>query len=132
MFPSSFIIRLRHVEKRIDADFEEALEYICKSLCLEAYETDTAKQILFEIIKSRTGLSSTQLAKRLGKSRGAVINQLNRLMASGLIVRERRYYRLRASTLANTIAELQDDIERIMNNMIEIARALDNMEKKNL
>lgn len=130
MFPSSFVIRLRHVEKMINADFEEALDYLCKSLCLEAYETDTARQILAEIIRSKRGLSSTELARRLGKSRGAIINQLNHLMAAGLIVKDRRYYRLRASTLASTIAEIRDDIERIMNNMMEIARALDRLEQQ--
>lgn len=124
---SSFVIRLRKVERLTEPTFDNAIEYLCKSLCLEAYDTDTAKQILLELLKSRGGLSSTELSERINKSRGAVINQLNRLMAAGLIVRERRRYLLRASTLSNTISEMQEDVERIMKNMLEIARMLDEL-----
>lgn len=124
---SSFVIRLRKVERLTEPTFDNAIEYLCKSLCLEAYDTNTAKQILLELLKSRDGLSSTELSERINKSRGAVINQLNRLMAAGLIVRERRRYLLRASTLSNTISEMQEDVERIMKNMLEIARMLDKL-----
>ncbi|MEM4598684.1 MAG: winged helix-turn-helix transcriptional regulator [Candidatus Diapherotrites archaeon] len=124
---SSFVIRLRKVERLTEPTFDNAIEYLCKSLCLEAYDTNTAKQILLELLKSREGLSSTELSERINKSRGAVINQLNRLMAAGLIVRERRRYLLRASTLSNTISEMQEDVERIMKNMLEIARMLDEL-----
>ncbi|MEM4662488.1 MAG: winged helix-turn-helix transcriptional regulator [Candidatus Diapherotrites archaeon] len=127
MSSASFTIRLRRVERLTDADFDKAIEYLCKALCLEAYDTDTAKQILLELIKEKKGLSSTELAERINKSRGATINQLNRLMATGLIIKDRRRYRLRASTLFNTFIEMRDDIERIMNNMLEIARLLDKL-----
>ncbi|MCX8190403.1 MAG: winged helix-turn-helix transcriptional regulator [Candidatus Diapherotrites archaeon] len=127
MARASFVIRLRKVERLSNPNFDNAIEYLCKSLCLEAYETDTAKQILLELLKSREGLSSTELSMRINKSRGAIINQLNRLINAGLIVRERRRYQLRASTLSNTIAEMQEDVERIMKNMLEIARMLDEL-----
>ena len=70
-------------------------------------------------------LSSTAIAERVGMSRGSVINHLNNLMRSGLIIRQGRYYSARSRSVYRTIEEIEEDIERIFLRMKRTAQEID-------
>ena len=120
-----FSVRISYIERPYSDDFERYVGWLCDSLGLCTHECDSAREILLEIIKSKKGLTSTELSGRLSKSRGAVINQLNKLIESGLIVKNGRLYRLRASTMERTIEELFEDIERAFIRFMKIAEEID-------
>ena len=58
-------------------------------------------------------------------SRGSVINHLNNLMRAGLITRHGRYYESRSKSIYRTIAEIEEDIDRIFEKMKKTAREID-------
>ena len=64
------------------------------------------------ILASEKGeaLSSTELAERIGMSRGAVINHLNNLRRSGLIEKNKKYYSARSKSVKRTIEEIEEDM----------------------
>ena len=58
-------------------------------------------------------------------SRGSIINHLNNLQRSGLVVRQGRFYLPRSSSMLGTIEEIEEDIERIFAKMKKTAQELD-------
>ncbi len=120
-----FSVRIRYKEKPYSQSFERYVIWLCDSLGLNTHECDSASDVLMEIMKTRKGISSTELSRKLHKSRGAVINQLNKLIESGLVVKSGRLYKLRASSVEHTIAELFDDIEHVFRRMMRIAKEID-------
>jgi predicted transcriptional regulator len=120
-----FSVRISYIERPYSDDFERYIAWLCDSLGLCTHECDSASDVLMEIIKTKRGINSTELSRKLHKSRGAVINQLNKLIASGLVVKMGRFYRLRGSSVEHTIAELFDDIEHVFRRMMRIAKEID-------
>jgi len=125
-----FSVRISYIERPYSDDFERYVGWLCDSLGLCTHDCDSAREILIQIIKSKKGISSTELSRILNKSRGAVINQLNKLMESGLIVKNGRFYRLRASTVERTLEELYEDIERTFTKFMKIAELIDEQLRK--
>lgn len=80
---------------------------------------------LIKKAKQNQTLSSDQIAERLHLSRGTVVHHLNRLMDSGLVVRERKGYLLRETNLQKIIDDLQQDIERVFSELKEVAKEID-------
>ena len=58
-------------------------------------------------------------------SRGAVIHQLNRLAAAGLIQKEGRGYLLREGSVYRTIKEVERDVKRLFEDLEQIALEID-------
>ena len=130
MAPGFFRITIKKVEPPFSTDFEEEFNYICKSLgFFEEIDKDkTASAIFREIVKDYEKgrmLTSTELAKRVKMSRGAVINHLNNLITAGLVIRHGRYYIPRSKSMVRTIREVEEDIVRIVRSMEETARRID-------
>ncbi len=130
MVQNCFRITIKKIEPPFSHDLEEEFNYLCK--CLGFFEQidkeKTASAVFKEIVKSYDEgrpLSSTELAERVGMSRGAVINHLNRLIASGLVVKEGRHYLPRSKSVLRTIRELEEDIDRIFSGMEKIAKKID-------
>jgi len=126
----SFKIIVRRVERPFSQAVDEQLEWLCK--CLGFFEEidkeKTAASVFKEIIKSTekgSFLTSTELSKRVSMSRGSVINHLNRLQRSGLIVRQGRFYSTRSKSVFRTIKEIEEDIDRLFRHMEETARRID-------
>ena len=46
-------------------------------------------------------------------------------MSSGIVVKEHNKYRLRSASLQKSMEEIREDIDRIMEQMIKIAREID-------
>jgi len=125
-----FRITIKKVEPPFSPGLEEEFNYICKSLgFFEEIDKDkTASAIFKEILRNYEKgrmLTSTDIAKRVKMSRGAVINHLNNLITAGLIVREGRFYIPRSKSVLRTIREVEEDIDRIFRRMEEHARRID-------
>lgn len=70
-------------------------------------------------------LSSDRIADQLDLSRGTVVHHINRLMSSGIVVREREGYVLRQDSLQRLVAELHRDMERVFENLQKVSREID-------
>ncbi len=127
---ASFRLVIRKIEPPFSNDPQKELEWICQTFGFfeEIDKEKTASAVFREVVSATEkgeGLTSTALANRVSMSRGAVINHLNKLMRSGLIVREGRYYVSRSKSMARTIEEIEEDIDRIFEKMKQRARLLD-------
>ena len=112
------------------SDAFDELDWICQSLgFFEPIDRDkTASSVFKEIIKATDkgqALTSSAIAGQVKMSRGAVINHLNNLMRSGLIVRHGRYYISRSRSMYRTIEEIEEDIDRIFAKMKRTALEID-------
>lgn len=126
----SFKIVIRRVERPFSAQPVDELDWICQTLgFFEPIDRDkTAASIFKEIMRATEkgqALTSTAIAEHVGMSRGSVINHLNNLMRSGLIVRDGRYYSSRSRSIYRTIEEIEEDVERIFAKMKKTAMELD-------
>jgi predicted transcriptional regulator len=127
---ASFKIVVRRVEKPFSHGVDKELDWLCN--CLGFFEPidreKTAASVFKEIIKGAERskpLTSTALAKRVEMSRGSVINHLNNMLRSGLVVREGRFYMPRSRSMFRTIEEIEEDIERIFQRMKKTAKEID-------
>jgi predicted transcriptional regulator len=111
-------------------DVEQDIEWICKSFgFLESRDKEkTAARIfraLLEATKRGEGLSSDELAEKLGLSRGTMVHHLNKLMKSGLVIHHQGRYKLRAFSLQRTVEEVKRDIARVFENINQVAKSID-------
>ncbi len=107
---------------------DELVSWFCRSLDLK--DSDVEPRMLREIIDgsfSDTGVTSKELDRELAMPRSTVIYHLNKFIDSGLVVRKKRRYYLRAMSMKGTIEELQDDILREFQRMLEFADKLDSI-----
>lgn len=126
----TFKIVIRRVERPFSQDPLDELNWICQSLGFfeEIDSRKTASAVFREIVKATeegVGLTSTAIADRVQMSRGSVINHLNNLLRSGLIVRDGRYYTARSKSIYRVIEEIEEDIDRIFTKMKRAAQELD-------
>ncbi len=126
----SFELVIKKVEPPFSNNVQDELDWICQSFGFfeDIDREKTASAVFKEIIKATehdNPLSSTMLAKKVGMSRGSVINHLNNLMQSGLIVKDGRLYMARSQSMVRTISEIEEDIDRIFDRMKKRARMID-------
>ena len=85
-------------------------------------------RIFLELLKSaktKTPMTSDELAAKLGLSRGTVIHHITKLMESGLVIHEKNKYMLRVDNLKLLISELEKDVERTLGDLKEVASSID-------
>ncbi len=82
---------------------------------------------LLKNAKESCPASSDELACKTSLSRGTVVHHLNRLMESGIVVKEGKKYILRVLNLEILVEELKQDIERVCSNLKEIAKHIDKL-----
>ena len=126
----SFKIVVRRVEKPFSDNLGGELEWICRSFGFfePIDKSKTASSVFRELVmaaEKEKPLSSSQIAIRVNMSRGSVINHLNNLMRSGLVVRSGRIYLPRSRSMFRTIEEIEEDLERIFARMKKTAREID-------
>ena len=80
---------------------------------------------LIKAAKHERNLSSDQIAEHLNLSRGTVVHHVNKLMSSGLVLRERQGYVLRINKMESLVSELQRDMERMCSNLRTVAKEVD-------
>jgi predicted transcriptional regulator len=123
-------IRIIKQKKPQETGVDGELDWLCASLgfCEEIDKDRTAAAIFKSLLESAYDgepLRSDDIAERVGKSRGAVVNHLNKLINAGLIVRHGTRYELREQSLQNTLLEMHKDMERMIQDMHEIAQDID-------
>ncbi len=82
---------------------------------------------LIKAIKATGGLTSDELADRLGLTRATVVHHLNTLMEKGIITHEGNKYVMRGEKLSLLMDDLQRDTERTIHEMRKTAEELDRM-----
>jgi predicted transcriptional regulator len=90
-------------------------------------------QILAEFVKAsykREGISSADLKLKPPVPRSTVIYHLNRLMELGILVKHGRKYSLRATEMSKVMEEIEYDLEREMQRMIDTAKEFDKLMQK--
>jgi len=127
---ASFKIVIKRVERPFSPNFDKEFEWLCRSLgFLEPIDRGkTASSIFREVVVATDHgkpLTSSQIADRVKMSRGSVVNHLNNLQRSGLIVRQGRHYLARSRSMFRTIEEIEEDIDRIFSRMKRIAKDID-------
>lgn len=126
-------IVIKSVDKPAESSSPDKLiSWFCEVLGLsgpggeESIESDILKRFLANA-SSNKGISSSEI--KLGKDvpRSTIIYHLNRLVESGLVVRRGRKYYMRAQELSASIEEIEYDINREFQRMIDIAKEFDRM-----
>lgn len=123
-------IRIRRVEKPLDKNLERDLNWICRSFgfCGPGKQKSIAGDIFKEIVRESQdghGITSTEIARDIEMSRGAVINHLNNLLETGLIAKRGTRYELRSANLSRTIREIQRDMLRVFEDLEDMADEID-------
>lgn len=121
------IIRTR---KPAESSINDLLQWFGSSLGLFGIRDrdKSCFRVFLELIKGlkmQHPLSSDQIALHTGLSRGTVIHHINRLIESGMVVHEGNRYMLRANTLHDIISEIQQDMDRTLDDLKETASKLD-------
>ncbi|MEM2875928.1 MAG: helix-turn-helix domain-containing protein [Candidatus Bathyarchaeia archaeon] len=112
------------------ADLDKDVEWFCKCFgFLESRDKEkTAARIfktLLEAMKQGKGLSSDELAEKIGLTRGTMVYHLNKLIQSGLAVHREGRYELRGMSLRRTVQEVRRDINRVLENIEQVAQSID-------
>jgi len=127
---ASFKIVVRRIERPFSDSPEREFEWICRSLgFLEPIDKGKTASTIFKevVLATEKGkpLTSSQIADHVKMSRGSVVNHLNNLQRSGLVIRHGRQYLARSRSMFRTIEEIEEDIDRIFSRMKKIARDID-------
>ncbi len=82
-------------------------------------------RIFVELLTSKEGLSSDELAFRLNITRSTVVHHLKRLLGSGLVVKEDNKYFLRMASLPELVDKLSEDVRGIIKDLRRVAEKID-------
>jgi len=123
-------ITIVSVRRPTRPSLNDELQWLGSSLGLfgERDKDKSCFRLFIELVKSSklgVPMSSEDLARTLGLTRGTAVHHLNRLMESGLVVHDGRRYWLRQSDLHLLIGELRRDVERQLDDLSRAAREID-------
>ncbi len=83
---------------------------------------------LVKTARQNKPLSSDEIAERLNLSRSTVIHHLERLLESGIVMKERRGgYILRERTMESLIKDVHQDMEALFSRVQEVAKEIDEL-----
>ena len=114
----------------IEPSIDEDLKWMCEALglCGPKDKDKTCMRVFKRVIittQDGTGVTSSELVEEFGLSRTSIVHHLNHLLQSGIVERKKSRYLLRRNNLQRTLTELQHDVQRMFENMQEIANELD-------
>jgi predicted transcriptional regulator len=121
------LLRIRRVDnKNVNRD----LQWIGNSLGLfgQRDKDSSCFRVFITLVKrakETSPISSDEIAGKLDLTRGTVVHHLNKLMGSGIVVREKEGYILRESNLRRLIKDLQNDVKSILSDLEDVAKAVD-------
>jgi len=113
-----------------DAEVNEQLQWLGGSLGLFSLR-DKDKSCfrifitLLRSAKAKKELSSDELAAMTGLSRGTVVHHLNKLMSAGIVETYHAKYVLRVDNLEELIAKLDEDLQKTMRSLKDVAQDVD-------
>lgn len=125
-------IVIKFVERPDFKDQEKMLKWFCDVFGLSS--SDNFDSIEEQILRNFTvaayknsGLASSELKLKTDLARSTVIYHLNRFIEAGLLVKRGRKYYLRASEMYKAIEEIEYDINREMQRMLDTAKEFDKL-----
>ncbi len=124
--------RLLAIRKLPTVDVDKDFEWVCRSFgFLESRDKmKTAYHVFRCILESSiqtNGITSDELAEKLQLSRGTIIHHLKKLTKSGLVIYHEGKYKLRGTSLKNTIKEIQRDVNRIFEDLENVSTTIDEL-----
>lgn len=127
---ATFKIVVKRIERPFSSRPMDEFEWICQSLgFFEPIDRErTAAAVFREIVRATEEgrpLTSAEIVNRIGMSRGSIVNHLNNLMRSGLIIKDGRYYQSRSRSVYRIIEEIEEDIDRVFARMKKAAMEID-------
>ncbi len=126
-------IVIRVIERPSSENPEKIIEWFCMVFGLSDKDNsnDIGVQILKKFIMNSSsggsGLSSSDLKLSPRVPKSTAIYHLNRFISSGLIVKKGRKYYLRATNLLRAIEEIEYDINKEFQKMLDTAIEFDKM-----
>ncbi len=110
-------------------DVNAHLLYIMEVLGAGRFSKEYARILRDVVNLMRRGecLYITDYAPTIGRKRTALSYHIQKLVHMGVLRRTGRGYTLRASNFERTIEEIRRDVERIFEDLLRIARELDEM-----
>jgi predicted transcriptional regulator len=123
-------IVIRFLERPSSNNPDQIIKWFCEVFGL-AGEDETnpiGEQILKNFVQAAqrdSGLSSSELKLDTDLARSTVIYHLNRFIDAGLLVKKGRKYFLRASEMQKAIEEIEYDVSREMQRMMDTAKEFD-------
>jgi len=125
-------IVIKFVERPDFDNPEKMLKWFCEVFGLSSGDSgdDIEEQILRNFVYAahgNNGLASSELKLKTDLARSTVIYHLNRFIDSGLLVKRGRKYYLRASEMHKAIEEIEYDINREMQRMLDTAKEFDRL-----
>ena len=123
-------IVIKSVNRPQREDIDNISTWFCEVFDLGNKNDELEPMLLKEIIINSingSGVTSKELNKKLELPRSTVIYHLNRFIYSGLIIRKGRKYYLRSDDLASTIEDIQAEMFREFNRLIDLAQRMDDM-----
>jgi predicted transcriptional regulator len=124
-------ILIKKVRSPAPGNLNDDIDFLCRSLGYfsKRDKEDTAGKIFRLLVKEACDpencLTSDEIAEKLNLTRGAIVHHLNNFISSGIVTKEYNRYRLRSVSLQKSVEEIQNDIDRIMEQMIKIAMDID-------
>ncbi len=124
-------IIIRTVEMPAAKKPDDIIKWFCEVLGIAAGSDSDVEERIFRAFayaaQTNSGISSSDITLRQGLARSTVIYHLNRLIDMGLITKKGRRYYLRATNMARMVEELEYDLDREMNRMLNVAQEFDRL-----
>jgi len=123
-------VMVARIRKELSGNVNQELQWMGNSLGLfNLRDKDSSCFRVFITLvkraKQNTPITSDDVAERLRLSRGTVVHHLNKLMDSGIVVKERNGYLLREANLQDMINDLQRDMEGVFSQLKNVAKEID-------
>ncbi len=123
-------ITIVQIRKPVKHELNDELQWFGNSLGLfsQRDKDRSCFRIFIELLKTTKQnypVSSDELAYKTGLSRGTIIPHINKMMAAGLVIAQRNRYILRVGNLAAVVEELQKDMNRLCDDLRQMAGGID-------
>jgi predicted transcriptional regulator len=123
-------ITILHIRRNSKDNINQELQWLGNSLGLfNQRDKDSSCFRVFITLVRKTRrnevLSSDEIAERLQLSRGTVVHHLQKLIDSGIVVREKGGYLLRENRIESLVKHLQRDMESMFSELKEVAKEID-------
>ncbi|MGC8479526.1 MAG: hypothetical protein ACP5M9_02565 [Candidatus Micrarchaeia archaeon] len=123
-------IAIRVVGRPQKDDLDHLSTWFCEVFDLSDKDNNIEPLMLKKLIMksiSGDGITSKELKKDLDTPRSTVIYHLNRFIYAGLIIRKGRKYYLRSDDLTSTIEDIQAEMVREFDRVINLAQKMDSI-----
>src|SRR3989344_1929506 len=125
-----FKIILKDYSSQPFSSIDEELSFILQSIGFFEHidKNKTAFSLFKEIMlasEENKAFTSTELSQMVGMSRGSVLNHLDNMLESKLIVKDGRYYLPRSKSLSQIINEMESDTEQLFKRLKLMAKKID-------